>query len=201
MLVRFGLGFMLTVVGYFFWQVIAAFAAFFTIGSGGGHRDEALVIEAGFLAVHVALLSGLAWRRVLYTPRWVWALNVGVSVGFFAYTVFVPWYSSPRDPAYQYYTFFQEGRRYEISLQKPGNSFDLLDVTDQNTAEKNDSTVSVSTSLLYGDYQVRHDTIFLRQRASPRQCFIYHGTLVGFGNSTMPIPLIREQDSKPWSLQ
>lgn len=52
-----------------------------------------------------------------------------------------------------------------------------------------------------GDYQVRHDTIFLREWQGRRQCFIHHNMLVGFEDSTVPIALIHECDSTPLSLR
>lgn len=77
----------------------------------------------------------------------------------------------------------QSGHRYEITLEDPGHVFDLSDVTNH----KNGST----TSLLMGDYQERHDTLFFREWAGPRKDFLCQCTLMGFGNNTLPIPLTR----------
>ena len=190
--VLFILGLVLTVGGYWLLQVIAAFVYFFAFGSGEGHRNEGLLVEAGFLALHVGLLSWLFWQRVLYPTWWAWALNVTVAISLFTSYVFLPWYGAPPDSTYQRYTFVQEDHYYEITLENPGHVFDLSDVTNQ----KNGFT----TSLLMGNYQVRHDTIFFREWAGPRQGFLYHRTLVGFENSTRPISLTRERDVTPWTL-
>jgi len=136
--VLWALGLLLTVSGYFLWQVVGAFIHFFAFGSGEGHQDQGLLVSAGCLALHVGVLSWLAWRRVLYTTRWAWALNVGVAVSLFAFFVFSPWYAAPRDSTYRRYSFVQGGQRYEITLEHPGHVFDLSDVTNR----KNGSTTS-----------------------------------------------------------
>lgn len=189
---RFILGLLLTIGGYWFFQAIALVVYFFTIGSGQGHRNEGLLVGAVFSALHVGLLSWLAWRRVLYPTWWVWAVNVTVVISLFTGYVFLPWYGAPPDPSYQRYSFMREDHHYEITLEHPGHWFDLSDITNV----KNGST----TSLLMGDYWVRHDTIFFRERAGPRQGFLYHDTLVGFKSSTQPIPLTRERAITPWTL-
>ena len=191
--VLWALGLLLTVSGYFLWQVVGAFIHFFAFGSGEGHQDQGLLVSAGCLALHVGVLSWLAWRRVLYTTRWAWALNVGVAVSLFAFFVFSPWYAAPRDSTYRRYSFVQGGQRYEITLEHPGHVFDLSDVPNR----KNGST----TSLLMGNYRERHDTLFFHEWAGARHGFLYQRTLVGFENSTRPIPLTRENDIKPWSLR
>ena len=186
------LGLLLTVGGYFLWQVVGGFVYFFTVGSGAGHHNEQLFISSGFFVLHAGVLSWLAWRGVLYHTWWAWALNIGVAVGLFAGCEFFPWYRTPRDSTYQRYNFVRGSQRYAITLETPRHSFDVLDVTNQ----ENGST----TSLLMGDYQVRHDTIFLREWVGPRQYFIYHRTLVGFDKSPQAIPLTREKDITPWTL-
>jgi hypothetical protein len=190
--VLFTLGLLLTGAGYWLWQVIAALVYFLAIGSGEGHRNEGLLVEGGFLVLQVGLLSWLFWRRVLYPTWWAWALNVTVAISLFTNYAFLPWYGAPPDSTYQRYTFVQGDHHYEITLENPDHVFDLSDVTNQ----KNGST----TSLLLGDYQVRHDTIFFREWAGSRKGFLYDRTLVGFENSTRPIPLTRERDSTPWTL-
>jgi len=189
----FVLGLLASVGGYFFWQVVGAFVDFFVCGSGAGHTDEGLLIAAGFLLLHLGILSWLFWRKGLYTTWGAWALSVGVAIGLFAYYTFLPWHGTPPDSAYQRYIFVKNGQHYELTLESPGHSFDVSDVTNR----ENGST----TSLLMGDYQVRHDTTFLREWAGPRQCFIYHHTLVGFGKNTQAIPLLRGNDSNPLSLR
>ena len=189
----FVLGLLFTYGGYFFWQFVAAFVTFFTLGSGEGHTDEGLLVSAGFLLLHLGVVSWLFWRRVLFTTWWAWALNVAVPIGLFAYYVALPWYRSQLDSTYQQYRFVKGSQQYRITLEKPGNQFDVSDVTNQ----KGGST----TSLLMGDYQVRHDTIFLQQWHGPRQCFIYRRALVGFENSAVPIMLTRERDIHPLSLR
>lgn len=168
------------------------FYLFFTVGSGEGHHNEQLLISSGFFVLHAGVLSWLAWRGLLYHTWWAWALNIGVAVGLFAGYEFFPWYRTPRDSTYQRYNFVRGSQRYVITLETPRHSFDVSDVTNQ----ENGST----TSLLMGDYQVRHDTIFLREWAGPRQCFIYNRTLVSFDKSPQAIPLTREKDIAPWTL-
>ena len=195
--VRFAFGLLFTYGGYFFWQIVAAFVAFFALGSGTGHADEGLLIETGCLFLHLGVVGWLFWRRVLYTTWMVWALNVAVPIGLFAHYVLLPWYGTPLNPAYQQYRFVRGAQRYQITLEKPGNQFDVS-VTEQKNSFNSPST---SISLLMGDYHVRHDTIFLQKWHGPRQCFIYHRTLVGFENSTVPIALTREPDITPLSLR
>ncbi|WP_157781006.1 hypothetical protein [Hymenobacter sedentarius] len=192
-IVRWGLGLLLTVSGYFLWQVVGAVVHFFAFGSGEGHRDQGLVVAASCALLHLGVLSGLAWRRVLYPSGWAWALNAAVVVSLFVHYVFQPWQGSPPDAAYQRYSFAQGEQRYEITLEHPGHWFNLSDVINHI----NGST----TSLLMGDYQVRHDTIFFREWAGPRKGFIYQRTLVGFMNSSQPILLTCEADITPWSLR
>jgi hypothetical protein len=184
---RLALGFGVTVAGYFFWQLVALFAYFFTFGSGAGHQNGGLLVSALFLAVHIGLLSWLFRQRVLYVAWWGWAVNVGVAIALFARYVFYPWYGSPPDPTYQLYTFAQGQQRCEITLEKPGTGtyFDLSDVTRQQTG--------FTTSLLMGDYRMCHDTLFLREWPGPRQCLIYHDTLFGFKPNARPIPLSRQK--------
>lgn len=130
----FTLGLLLTVAGYWLWQVIAALVYFLAIGSAEGHRNEGLLVEAGFLGLQVGLLSWLFWRRVLY-PTWgAWALNVTVASSLFTTYAFLPWYGAPPDSTYQRYTFVQADHHYEITLQNPDHVFDLSDVTNQKTA-------------------------------------------------------------------
>jgi hypothetical protein len=81
----FVLGLALTVAGYFLWQIVAAFVVFFTFGSGAGHDEGTLLVGAGFLAVHVGVLSWLFRRRVLYTTWFAWAISAGLSLSLFAY--------------------------------------------------------------------------------------------------------------------
>jgi hypothetical protein len=113
-------------------------------------------------------------------------------VGHFAYYVFVHWYNTPRDSTYQRYSFVRGAHRYEVTLEEPGHGFDISDVTNQPHG--------TTTSLLMGDYQERHDTIFMREWAGLRQYFIYHHTLVGFENGAKPISLTREHDILPFTL-
>jgi hypothetical protein len=195
--VLFAFGLLFTYGGYFLWQVAAAFVSFFTLGSGAGHADACLLVEASFLLVHLAVVSWLFWRRVLYPTWWAWALNLAVPIGLFAHFVLLPWYGTPLDSAYQRYRFVRGSQRYQITLEKPGNGFDIS-VTEQNTSS---NTTATSTSLLMGDYTVRHDTLFLQEWQGPRRCFIYHRTLVGFENSAVPIALTREPDIAPFSLR
>lgn len=192
-LALFAIGFLFTYCGYFFWQIIAAYVCFFTLGSGAGHDDEGLLVSAGFLFVHIGALTWLYWERTLYATWWAWILNVAVSIGLFAYYVFLPWYSTPLPPTYQQFSFVRGSQYYRIILEKPENHFDISDFTNQRNG--------TTTSILMSDYQVRHDTIFLQEWHGPRQCFIYHRTLVGFDNSTVPIPLILEIDITPLSLR
>ena len=60
------LGLILTVGGYFLWQVVGVFIYFFTVGSGEGYHNEQLLISSGFFVLHVGVLSWLAWRGLLY---------------------------------------------------------------------------------------------------------------------------------------
>ena len=154
----------LAVIGYYCWQVVGAFVYFFTVGSGDGHRKEALVVATVFLVVHVGLLSVLRWRRVLPAAWWSWLVNVGIALGLFTSYDFYPWYQAPRDPMYQTYTFTRGGQRYRITVEQPGSWFDLSDVTNQ--AKGN------TTSLLMGEYYVRQDTEFLRDRNGGLQCLL-----------------------------
>ena len=186
-------GLLFTYGGYYFWQVVAAFVAFFTLGSGEGHTDEGLLVSAGFFVLHLGVVSWLLWRRVLYTTWWACVLTVAVPLSLFARHVVLPWYRTPPDSTDQQYRFVSGSQHYRITLEKPGNQFDVSDVTNQ----KNGTT----TSLLMGDYHVRHDTIFLREWQGPRQCFIYRRALVGFENDAVPITLTRERDITPLSLR
>ncbi len=179
--VLFALGLGLAVGGYFFWQAVAAFVWFFALGTGEGHARGTFLLEAGFLVVHVALLSWLFGRRLLYSTWWAWLVSAGVAIVLFAGLVLYPWYRAPADPTYQAYTFARGAQRYQLTLAQPGNSFDISEVTRQ----PNGTTLS----LLMGDYQQRHDTLFLQEWHGPRRGFIYHHTLVGFENSPVPIPL------------
>jgi hypothetical protein len=81
----FVLGLVLTVAEYFLWQIVAAFVVFFTFGSGAGHTEGTLLVEAGFLAGHMGVLSWLFRRRVLYTTWFAWAISAGLSLSLFAY--------------------------------------------------------------------------------------------------------------------
>ena len=195
--VLFAFGLLFTYWGYFFWQVVAAFVAFFTLGSGAGHVDAGLLVEAGFFGLHLGVVSWLFWQRVLYPTWWAWAVAVAVPIGLFAHYVLLPWYGTPLDPAYQRYSFVRGSQHYQISLAKPGIQFDVS-ITEQKSSSNSGAT---STSLLTGDYHVRHDTIFLREWQGPRQCFIYHRTLVGFENSAVPIALRQEPGITPLSLR
>jgi hypothetical protein len=171
----------LTVGGYFVGQVVAAFLLFFTLGSGEGHRDAGLLVQTGCLALQVGLGSWLYWRG-LRGARWgLWAVNSGVSLALFAYYVVYPWYGSPRDPTYQTYIFTRGTHHYELTLAKPGNWFNVSDVTFKRSG--------TTTSLMMGDYTVRHDTVFLQEWQGPRQWLLYRQTLVGFENTTGPISL------------
>jgi hypothetical protein len=142
--VRFALGVSLAVLGYFFWQVVGAFVAFFLLGSGAGHQNGVMVVATVFLAVHVGLLGVLRWRRVLQAAWWSGLVNVGISLGLFSRTVWHPWYQAPRESTYQRYTFTRGTQRYRLTLEQPGHGFDLSDVTDQQQG--------ITTSLLMGDY-------------------------------------------------
>ncbi len=88
--VLFALGVLFTYWGYIFWQIVAAFACFFTFGSGAGHDEEGLVVSIGFLALHVGVVSWLFWRRVLYITWWAWALSVAIPVGVFTHYMLLP---------------------------------------------------------------------------------------------------------------
>jgi hypothetical protein len=189
--VRFILGLLLTAGGYWLLQVSAVLVYFLAIGSGAGHQNEGLVVEAGFLLLQVGLLSWLFWRGILYSTWWAWAFNVTVALSLFSRYAFLPWYTASSDSTYQRYTFVQRGHAYEITLESPDHVFNLSDVSNQ----KNGST----TSLLMGNYQVRHDTIFFHEWAGPRKGFLYNRTLVGFTHSTRPILLTRERDITPWT--
>lgn len=171
----------LTIGGYFVGQVVAAFLIFFTLGSGEGHRDAGLLVQTGCLTLQVGLGSWLSWRGLRGTMWWPLAVNSGVSLVLFVYYVICPWSGFPRDPTYQSYTFTRGTHHYEISLAKPGNWFAVSDVTWKRRGS--------TTSLLMGDYTVRHDTVFLREWQGPRQWLLYHRTLLGFENTTEPIPL------------
>lgn len=193
--VLFALGLFFAYGGYFFWQVVAAFVAFFTLGSGAGHADAALLVEAGGLFLHLVVVSWLGWRRVLYPAWWAGAVNLAVPLGLFAHYVLLPWVGTPPDSTYQRYCFVSGGQRYRITLEKPGTYFDVS-VTDLESG-----STHTSTSLLMGDYRIRHDTLVLQAWRGPRRCFIYHRTLVGFENSPVPIALTRESDITPFSLR
>ena len=196
-LVCFAGGLLFTYIGYLFWQAVAAVVYFFAFGSGDGHHDELLLVEAGGVLLHLGVVSWLGWRRVLY-PTWgAWAIGVGVPIGLFAHYILLPWYQTPPGPSYQQFSFLKGSHRYQLTLERPGNGFDVS-VAGLRTGS---SSVATSTSLLMGNYRVRHDTIFLREWQGPRQCFIYHHTLVGFENSPLPIALTREPDSTPFSLR
>lgn len=171
----------LMVVGYVVGQVVTSFFLFFTFGSGTGHQNAELLVEAGCLALQIGLVSWLFWRRLRWATWWLVVGNAGVSIGLFAYYAVYPWFISPPDITYQTYTFARGAKRYEIRLAQPGNWFDIADVTTQQSG--------TTTSLMMGDYEVRQDTIFLREWQGIRQCFLYHQTLVGFENNTEPIPL------------
>ena len=84
-LVLFALGVAFGLIGYFFWQFVAAFVDFFTFGSGAGHEAGALLVGMGCVAVHVGLLSWLFRRQLLYTTWVAWAVNVGLALGLFAW--------------------------------------------------------------------------------------------------------------------
>lgn len=179
--VLFALGLGLAVGGYFFWQFVAAFVWFFTFGTGAGHAKGAFLIETGLFAVHVALLSWLFGRRLIYYVWWTWLMNIGIVIALFARFVFYPWYHAPADPTYQMYTFVQGAQHYQLTLTQPGSSFDISEVTRQPNG--------ITISLLMGDYRQRHDTLFLKEWHGPRRYLLYHHTLVGFENSLVPIPL------------
>jgi hypothetical protein len=178
----------LMVVGYVVGQVVTALVLFFTFGSGAGHQNAELLVEAGCLALQIGLISWLFWRLLRRATWWLVAVNAGVSIGLFAYYAVYPWFISPPDPTYQTYTFARGAQHYEISLEQPANRFDVLAVTPEELTPQQSATTT-STSLMRGDYEVRHDTIFLRERPGGRQCFLYHQTLVGFENNVAPIPL------------
>ena len=82
---HFATGLVFGLIGYFFWQFVAAFVGFFTFGSGAGHDSAAMLVGSGCLAVHVGLLSWLFRRQVLYTTWVAWAVNVGLALGLFAW--------------------------------------------------------------------------------------------------------------------
>ena len=187
------LGLLLAIGDYDFWQAVGAVINFFAFGSGDGHNDEGLLVAVCFLCLHVGLLGWLFWRRLLYLTWWVCALSVGVAISHFASYVLVPWYNAPQDSTHQRYRFAKGAHRYEITLEEPGHGVDISDITDQ--------PYGTTTSLLMGNYQARQDTIFLQEVGGPRQCFIYRGTLAGFENDAMPIPLTREQDIPPFTLR
>jgi hypothetical protein len=53
----FALGLLVAVSGYLLWQAVGAIVDFFVFGSGAGHTDEGLLVAAGFLCLHIGVLS------------------------------------------------------------------------------------------------------------------------------------------------
>lgn len=178
----------LMVVGYGVGQVVTAFVLFFTFGSGAGHQNAELLVEAGCLALQLGLVSWLFWRLLRRATWWLIVVNAGMSIGLFAYYAVYPWFISPPDPTYQTYTFAQGAQHYEISLERSGNRFDVSTVTPQELTPQQRATTT-TTSLMSGNYAVRHDTIFLQEWQGPRRWYLYQQTLVGFENSAEPIAL------------
>jgi hypothetical protein len=68
-----------------------------------------------------------------------------------------------------------------LTLHRKEQVFDLSDVTNQ----ANGST----TSLLMGNYVVRHDSVLLRESKGPQQYVLHQRTLSGFKGNAAPIPL------------
>ena len=163
------------------------------------------------LAVDAVLIEGwLLWVRPtpdvaiieVYAVPLLFALNAitegalllgkrpHIAVGFFLNALLAGgvfhlllhnWYDHDRHARQQRYSFAQGGHRYEITLDTKRNWFDLSDITERPKGW--------TTSLMMGEYVVRHDSVLLQQWGGPKQCRIYRRTLVGFKGSAVPIPL------------
>ena len=83
---RFALGLLLSVAGYYLWQFIGVFVWFFTYCCGTSGDWATKPIAAGCVVLHIGLLSWLFRRQILYKTWLAWATNVGVALGLYAYS-------------------------------------------------------------------------------------------------------------------
>jgi hypothetical protein len=86
-LIRFALGLVVSVTGYYLWQFIGVFVWFFTYCCGTAGDWATKPIATGCVVLHIGLLSWLFRRRVLYRTWLAWAASVGVVLGLHTYSV------------------------------------------------------------------------------------------------------------------
>jgi len=138
------------------------------------------VYAVPMLAVFNALVGAGWWLGKRPRLAGAFALNALLAGAVF-HLLLQSWYDYDRKGRYDRYAFAQQGTLYVLTLHRKEQAFDLSDVTNQ----ANGST----TSLLMGNYVVRHDSVLLRESNGPRQYVLHQRTLSGFEGSAAPIPL------------
>lgn len=110
-------------------------------------------------------------------------LNSVLSVIVFS-LLFDAWYAYRRWMTYEIFTFKSGVAIFEISLDKNDRGFDISDVTRKSEG----STIGY----MFGDYEVRNDTIFLNDIEGVKKCFIHNKRIYNFAGVTEGIPITKD---------
>lgn len=121
------------------------------------------------------LLKQGRWRTVLLLNALVAPVLYGL--------LLASWFRYSLARQFANFTFTQGPKQYTLSLTKQGTDFDILERLGPGA----------SLGLMTGSYLRRNDTTYLNDRSRHKRCFLFHGYLYHFEDSSQPI-LVRSAD-------
>lgn len=130
----------------------------------------AIIIVPALVILNL-ILGIVFWVFKKATTSKAFFINSAVSAIIFS-LLFNGWYEYRRWRTYEIFTFEKGGNTFEVSLNKNDSGFNISDITNQSEGS--------TTGYMFGDYQVRADTIILTDIYSKEKCFIHRNRIYDF---------------------
>ena len=138
----------------------------------GGHHFDSKLAFMGTAGPERFYCSYHHRTRSSYSEPYSRNCLLGIQKSYYIKGVFHGWYEYRRWRTYEIFTFEKGGNTFEVSLNKNDSGFNISDITNQSEGS--------TTGYMFGDYQVRADTIILTDIYSKEKCFIHRNRIYDF---------------------